>query len=75
MRQRSDGAGFKLESGDDVGLFRELLGNEFDGNTPAQTSVPGAVNLTHTTDPEDSFNFVRPKPCPVVDRHPAAFYF
>jgi hypothetical protein len=59
MIQGSDGAGFAREPSQGLGIARDVLGKDLEGDVARQTRIMGAVDRAHTAGAERSADLVR----------------
>src|SRR5262245_27851800 len=69
VRQRGDGSGFTFEASEPVGIVRDRLWKDFDGDVTAETSVTGAVDLAHPAGADGGEDFVGTKSRALAQRH------
>ena len=69
MRERRDSLGFALEAGERRGVGGEVVGQHLDRHVPTQARVAGAVDLAHSTCPEQGEDLVGAEPAAGPQRH------
>jgi hypothetical protein len=59
MIERGNGARFLLEAAETIGVMRERVGEDFEGDVASEASVAGAIDFTHPAGAERRDDFVR----------------
>src|SRR5687767_11419860 len=73
MRQRGDGLGFTIEARAPLGIARDRLRQNLDGDVAIEPRIAGAIDLAHATRAKRAENFVATEPAAGGQGH--AYFF
>ena len=72
MIQARNRSGFPFEALLEIAIMHAAMGQHLDGNGTIEPRVAGSIDLSHSSCPDGSQDFVRPETATFVQRHGAS---